>query len=169
MRASLKLAAIIVLIAAVGLVTGAGCYTTFRKSVDAEAWTRRTVEAWAALEKIDADLGAIESAQRGYIITGNERLLAAYRQYSETVWTDLTRSQALAAGTSEQRRFVQVRDLLNKRLSLAEHTVETGRTKGFEEARQLVLTGNGAHLSGRIRTLLGEMQAEQSSLLRLQA
>ena len=132
-------------------------------TADSVDQTHRVLEA---LEEIISYVKDVQSAQRGYLITGDESYLEPYTMALGPLQRALESARAGSARTrEEQARFDHLNSLIEKRIAWAQTNIETRRTAGFEAAQSELLTGTGKRLTDEIRQMIREMEAEQRTLL----
>ncbi|MCI0393042.1 MAG: PAS domain S-box protein [Acidobacteria bacterium] len=124
-------------------------------------------EIITALEGLLSDLKDAETAQHGYIITGQESYLGPYPAAFRNVDRDVERLKLLAAGNIElQHRLDVLRPVIKERLSIIEETVVARRNQGSEAATQIIRTDRGKRLMDQIRQSVLEMRNSEEALLK---
>ena len=133
-----------------------------------DSWISHTQEVLREMVTIDAGLAQLESAQRAYIITGDEDLLKQREQTVATVLGDLAKLRTLTADNiHQQRRLDQLAPLIPQRISWGDRTIAVRRESGFPAAKEMVASGTGIILSTQIHDVLYGMRAEEDTLLNL--
>jgi PAS domain S-box-containing protein len=126
----------------------------------------RSSEALREIEKIRAGMANLESAQRGYIITGSEHLLDNRDQLVATVNADLAALQPLMANdATRQGRLEALRGKIAARTDFSDRSILLRRAQGFSAAQKLLSTGTGIALIGEIDRLLTDMRESEYAVL----
>ncbi|HSJ25475.1 MAG TPA: response regulator [Longimicrobiales bacterium] len=107
-----------------------------------------------------------ENAQRGYVLTGNDRFLAPYDTALLTVRPQLRGLRARATDPTQIRQLGRLDELVAERLQLMTAVVETRRADGREAAVALLETGTGPSLTDSIRALAASWERQESQRLR---
>ena len=92
----------------------------------------------------------MESGQRGYLLSERPEYLDQYHEAKRALSPLLARI-ADETDPAAQRRFGQLRQLLEPKLVEMEMTVSTAREQGFEAARQFASTGFGRELMDKLQ------------------
>lgn len=129
-------------------------------------WTYRTKEVRVDLAAVGESLVAVESGQRGYLLTGDDRYFAAdgmgFAQLQERLssLSELTADDpAQIAALRELQRLIAVR------MRQLERAVQLRREDGFEAALAFVMTDEGRRTGAQIRALLQRMDQAEKTLL----
>ncbi|TLY58743.1 MAG: PAS domain S-box protein, partial [Gammaproteobacteria bacterium] len=121
----------------------------------------------SSLELLLAAATDSETAERGYVITGDESYLEPYQQAAAVVDGQARRLRELTADNrAQQQRLDSVVPLVTDRLANLRDVIELRRDQGFAAAQSEILTGKGKQFHDRIRRLIGEMEDTETSLLR---
>ena len=108
----------------------------------------------------------VETRQRGYLLTGEERYLEPYRQALSRVDREREQLQTLLADDpAQQPRLQQMNQAIVGILAELRDTIELRKTKGFEPAIAVVTADRGKRLIDQMRALLTEMEQEEQRLL----
>ncbi len=129
-------------------------------------WVQHTLEVKTKIAALWSKLQDIETGQRSFVLTGDERFLEPFK-FGASGWAeDLDALDHLVADNPEQVDAVaQARPLIEKRLTVAQGTIHTRQAEGFDAARQQVLDGAGLGLTQRLREAFRQMQERESLLL----
>jgi len=118
------------------------------------------------LEQLFSNLVDAESAQRGYILSGDERHLKHYDKAIVAVGEGLGAVRRLTAGEPElQRRLADLDTPIREKLAGMARNVSQMRHHGFEAARASVEEVWGKGYMARIREEIAAIQAEERRLL----
>ena len=130
------------------------------------AWVKHTQEVLISLELLLAAVTDSETAERGYVITGDVGYLDPYRHSSEVVALRLRQLRELTADNAVQReRIDRMEPLVADRISNLRNVIELRKTQGFAAAQNEILAGKGKRFNDRIRTLIDEMRGTEEALL----
>lgn len=108
----------------------------------------------------------VETATRGYILTGHERFLEYEREGTAALDRLVPLLSSLMSDNPRQvEAFGRLRPLIDRKLQEVREGVRLRREVGEAEAEAHVASGRGKDLMDRIRSVVGEMLAEESQLL----
>jgi len=120
------------------------------------------------LQEVVSTLADLETGERGYLLTGDERYLEPYYAGEAHVRDELNQLQEMAAeGDLPQESVRRVESLAEQKLTELADTVRARRERGIEAALAIVTTERGRQLMDAIRAAIGEMEAQQQADLRL--
>jgi PAS domain S-box-containing protein len=129
-------------------------------------WVQHTLEVIEVLELSRSLIADAETAERGYVVTGDESFLEPYRSGVRANETNITQLRRLIADNPGQRiRVETLAELTARRLAFAGDVVNLRRSLGFEQARREILGGEATRLQGQIHGLIDEMKGVEQSLL----
>lgn len=147
-------------------------YNNFSRLSEANKWDRHTLEVLLETNHIATSVLQIQTATRGFMLTGNESLVAPIKDEEAEARTHAARSLALTADNPAQqdrlRRLVPMLDnwISNVIVPLIDKRRELNKTVG---ATQQVASAadvlNGARTVADIRKLIEEIGAEEARLL----
>jgi PAS domain S-box-containing protein len=147
-------------------VVGVVSYLSVVRLTENAAWVAHTHEVITRLESLLAAVTDSETAERGYIITGDESYLEPYRQSAASVKTQVQRLRELTADNLGQtRRLDSVAPLVTERMANLSAVIELRRNQGFTAAQSEVLSGKGKRFHDRIRHLIDDMKNVETTLL----
>jgi methyl-accepting chemotaxis protein WspA len=159
-------------IVAIILVLLTLAYNNFGRLSQANQWDRHTLEVLLETNHIATSVLQVQSATRGYLLTGNEALVAPIRSEYDNARGHLRRAVVLTADNrSQQERLRQLETMLAAWMDKAiapQLDLRRGADKGAAAAispqiENAVLGGTGTVAT--MRQLLGEIEAEESRLL----
>ena len=155
------------LIAVALIVVAAGNSYHFTTKLQRSATlVSQTQEVLKGIQGLSADMAELESSQRGYIITGDERELDRREQAKAEVRKELSILNVLTADDPNQHsRLGQLMPLIDGRIDWGERTIAIRRQQGFPAAQKMITTGTGFALSDGIHLMLREMLEEEYRLL----
>jgi len=148
-------------------VVGVVSYLCVVRLNDSAAQVEHSREVLSRLELLLAAVTDSETAERGYVITGDQSYLEPYRQSAEVADVQARRLRELTAGNrSQQLRLDSVVPLVTDRLAELRTVIELRTNQGFAAAQNEVLTGKGKRFHDRIRDLVAQMSEIETSLLK---
>jgi PAS domain S-box-containing protein len=151
-------------------VVGVISFTSVTRLCEEVDQTRHTEEVIAALRLLLSSATDVESAQRGYAITGNASFLEPYAEARHRISSELDELHRLTADNiTQQRRLGRLAPLLAARIDEAAENVELRRNRGFAAAEEAIATGRGKILHDRVRAAVAEMEATERALLSARA
>ncbi|MEI9937831.1 MAG: PAS domain S-box protein [Pseudomonadota bacterium] len=131
-----------------------------------EASVRHT---WAVLDKLQDssfDMLAIESGARGFVLTGKESYLDAFRAARLREAQDQsTIGQLTTDNPTQQRRIVELARHAAAKTEWAEHIVVLRRTEGLDAAVQALRSGPGEQLMNEFQASIHQLRDEERQLL----
>ncbi|MDJ0447862.1 CHASE3 domain-containing protein [Methylocystis sp. JR02] len=157
------------LIVAFAILAFAGFVTarTEQQRRESGAWVRHTLMVESALYRLDGAIRRAESEERGYIITRDPAYLRPKEDISAQLEKGLAEIGALVADDEGQSdRLAQLRPLLTERLDQLQRKIDLMRAGRFDEAAEIVRTGEGKALTDRIDALVAEMIAQEDAIHR---
>lgn len=126
-----------------------------------------TYEVMGKIELVRSRLSDAESAQRGYLLTGDESYLESYRNDLSGINSNIEDILRLTADIpTQQKNAEKLRSLTSERSAMLSEGVLVRRTGGFEAARHFVFSGTGKRQMDQIRDLTDEMTEIEAGLLR---
>ncbi len=150
------------------LLAAAGLQS-LRHLADTTEADRMTAHTYATIQeslRLLAELEDLETGERGYIITGDERYLEPYRAglgWTETNFTAL--KQLTRDNTNQQRRLANLEPVIRQKMAEMQASIELRRAQGFQAALARVVSDKGKALMDDIRQRLAGIQAEEQLLL----
>jgi PAS domain S-box-containing protein len=138
---------------------------TYRLQQD-DLWVSHTQEVLKEIEAVAGGMVDLESAQRGYIITGDARLLEPRERTIDVVGADVKSLRFLTSDNPcQQRRLDQLEPLIIRRNDWGEQTITARKDGGFAAGERMIALRTGIALSSDITGLLREMRDEEYALL----
>lgn len=124
------------------------------------------LEDEAEIVQFFLQLRRAESAERGYLLTGNSEFLEDFRALSVAVMPDLARLRSAAAGNpAQQARLDRLERMVRARLARFSDAIRLLDEGDRQGAAELVRSGRAGQLLESVRTAASEMVAEQRRLL----
>ncbi len=137
-------------------------YRAHLGSVASAQRVTQTIDAIARLQGVLSTIKDAETAQRGFLLTGEDAYVAPYA-YASTVWKgEIAAARALLRGTPEQeRRLRTLERLCADKIAELSETIALHRQGDNAGAVAIVRTGTGMELMQRIRAVAAEMTDEE--------
>jgi signal transduction histidine kinase/CHASE3 domain sensor protein/CheY-like chemotaxis protein len=152
-------------LACLGVVGMFSYWTVARLKVNA-ASVEHTHEVINRIELLIAAVMDSETAERGYVITGDNGYLEPHRQSAGVAEAHEQRLRELTADNpAQQERLAVMTSLIAARLANLREVIELRRASGFEAAQQEILLGKGKRFHDQIRALIYEMKRTEIALL----
>jgi signal transduction histidine kinase/CHASE3 domain sensor protein/ActR/RegA family two-component response regulator len=127
----------------------------------------RSGEIAAHVELLRSYLRDAESAERGFVITGEDTYLEPYNVATSMIDHEIGTLRRLAADFPRQEtRLDHLRRLIGNEVAQFAATIEIRRSEGFEAARRALRDPRGARLLGATGGALQRMADAQERLLR---
>ena len=141
-------------------------YVMSDRFADSEERVIHTQEVISLLKGTAAQVSAAESAQRGYVLSGDRTLLIEYDVGLQTIPERLRELQSLTADNPRQQQLLsQLEPAIDAKLALLRQSVELREKDPSAGEQQAELIGQGAVLETKILTLLTAMEEEENRLL----
>jgi PAS domain S-box-containing protein len=147
------------------VMAGIGAWT-LRQVDQSDFWVDHTREVISANQRLLSDVRDAQSAERGYIITGDEGYLEPYRSASANIPRSAEKLLQLTADNPEQQtRIKRLQGLIDERVAVLNDALRQRRESGFDAARTVLLAGQGRAAMKQIRDASQEIEAEEYRLL----
>ncbi len=147
-------------------ITGMAAYLSTQKLLEANNWVWHTFLVIGEAESLRANLLELESAGRGYMVTGDERFLESMGIFRANLAESQKSIRTLTADNpSEQRRMDVLDPLMNRRLTDLMSILGVRRARGLPAALAAMEQANVREHTAEIRDLLAAMQSEERTLL----
>lgn len=148
------------------LFNGYLSYRAMSRVVRNAEWVAHTHEVISELNATMAAMTDAETGQRGYIITHEDSYLEPYTNGRKNVEDHFAELSRLVKDNPEQSvRIPALRASIDRRLELLERHIQILRTKGKEEARASIMTGDGKIEMDQLRRIIGQMLASERAYL----
>jgi len=148
-------------------VVGAIAYSSVSRFADATERATRTHVVLRSLDETFSLVTGAETGLRGFVITGDARYLAPYRNAEANAAARLKSLEALIADDPHQRdRLEELIPLVARRFALLDESVRLRASSGFDDAASAARTGPGRLVMDSIRTIVDSMSADETARLR---
>ena len=146
------------------LLMGSLSYRWMIVSDESDRWVRHSHEVLTNIQGLALAMESIESASRGFVLTGNESDLEAYRANVSRVARDQATIRSLTADNpAQQIHFPNLEILAAERIQRADMVINLRRTQGFAPA--LAAIGSGPdERDTEFQALVGKLQDEEVRL-----
>ncbi|PMB44398.1 two-component system sensor histidine kinase/response regulator, partial [Fischerella thermalis CCMEE 5201] len=152
------------------VVLGIISYRTTNNLIDNFRLQAHTYEVIDEIDDLLSQIKDAETAQRGYLITGEKRYLEPYNNALPNIQQNLKELRQLTADNPQQQiRLDNLEPIINERLAAAQTGINLRTNQGFEAARQWVQTDRGKTLTDKIRRIAADIEAEEVRLLQQRA
>ncbi|HZW81595.1 MAG TPA: PAS domain S-box protein, partial [Candidatus Deferrimicrobiaceae bacterium] len=143
-------------------------YRSSRGFIESSQWVSHSHDVLAELEATLSVVSDAQTATRGYVITGQETFLEAYRSAAPAVRDHIERLKSLTSDNPHQQlRLALLQVAAAKKLESLQINIDLRRQQGFDAARERVAAGIGTGQMNEVRTIIYEMKQEEESLLSL--
>ncbi len=151
---------------AINLLVGAAAVLSLRSQVATARLVAHTHEVRTDVQELRAILSGAESAQRGFLLSGNPVFLVHLRG-AETASQRMVRALGVltADNAQQQARLALLRQLIQRRVARAEYVVAVRTQRGLEAAAREVAAGQGVRLQDSIAAVLDGMEHQEIALL----
>ncbi|MCH9644020.1 MAG: CHASE3 domain-containing protein [Gammaproteobacteria bacterium] len=120
------------------------------------------------LELLLTHIQDAETGERGFLITGNESYLEPYNNAIPLINSGVNVIKNLTSDNITQQKNIRIlKPFISNRLSQLKKVINIRRTKGFEAARAVILTGKGKKTMDQIRSQIRGMEDEEFRLLKI--
>ena len=141
-------------------------YFTGGRLIETSGMVAHTHQVLETKNDILSYLKDAETGQRGFLITGEPHYLDPYNNAVRVIPEKVSQLRQLTIDNpNQQRRIAELDPLIQSKLSELEETIDVRRQRGFEPAREIVLTDRGKQVMDNIRTKLDEIDSEERTLL----
>src|SRR5688500_15496419 len=125
----------------------------------------RTGELLDAVTRLRSLLLAVETGQRGYLLTGSKEYLGSNARASPQIKELMQEMRTLSAGRErQQRRVAAVEPLVAGRLAEVHSTIEAMERGDRAAAQRIVESGRGLEVMEALLAILFEIRAEEVQL-----
>ena len=163
---SMKIGGVLALALAALVMVGAQSYRATRRLITDAGWVTHTQQVREEIASMLAGLHEAETHQRGYLLTGTSHYSEDSKAAVKDVDDHLANLRQLTADNpNQQRRLDKIEPLIKERVDALTNGEKARTEKGLEGAAQYAVAGVGHNLMVQIRTITGEMNKEEITLL----
>jgi PAS domain S-box-containing protein len=147
------------------IIAGIGLWT-LREVAISDFWVDHTREVIRINQQLLSDVKDAESAERGYIITGDQEYLDPYLAALADIPQNIDKlSQLTSDNPTQSPRIKHLQALIDQRLAVLNDAVQQRKQSGFSAAQAVVLAGQGEAVMEGIRNASKEIETEEYRLL----
>ena len=141
-------------------------YSTSKQYQEATQWVTHTTEVlYHAQEALTLSID-IETAQRGYTISGDSTFLTPYNKAVATIGNHINDLINLTADNPHQQILLySLQEFVSRKVEFAKKTIQA-RSVSFEAARAIIATQKGRIISDSIRKVITDFQTQEKALLK---
>ena len=148
------------------LIVGTYAYQSTKEYKSSSEWISHTQHVINEAQSILLSVEDIETAQRGYVITENNKFLVPYKDGVANLPKIHMRLYQLVRDNPSQRKLLQkINQLIIEKTAFAESVIAVRTNVGFSAAQDLVESGEGEELMSAIRALLERFIANEEAFL----
>src|SRR5262249_37545621 len=148
-----------------GLLAGGIAWLTANTRAQ-DAQVKHTLEVSSQIDNVLILLQRVESAQRGYLLTGREPYLQPYGEAAAALPSSVERLDALVADNpAQQDNVARLRELVRGKLDELASTIVEVRAGNSNAALAIVGSDVGLRLMDQVRNLASAMKADAERLL----
>jgi hypothetical protein len=137
-----------------------------RKLVEQYERVRHATEVVTEVDQVLSALTDAESAQRGFLATGDDRFRASYEAAALDADDRFRALRALTSGNpGQQGHLGALEPLVAEELAVVRDSIRLRREQGPDAALRRVLTGGERRPMEQIRSIVAAMKAEEHGLL----
>ena len=139
-------------------------YQNTRQLQEGNEWLVHTAVVREKTSRMNAQLMRVESAQRGFLLTGDENYLAPSESARDLVKARLAEIQKMTTDNEiQQGRLNRLSGLVAEKLGELDATVTAYREHGLHAALAIVNTQDGRRLMDEIQEVVGEIGDEEEA------
>ena len=139
-----------------------------RRAGEAARWVQHTQDVESDLSDLSASISGMESASRGFVLTGDPRYLAPYDGAPVLVREQLRELRRKTADNpAQQRHLDRLAPLVDRKIAWLSGMTSTARERGAPEAVALLRTGRGREIMASLRAEIIAMNREEERLLEI--
>lgn len=158
------------LVLAIFIAVGFASWRALQSQSEDAKWVAHTHDVIATIASLRWNAQQAESAQRGFIITGDDRYSRPYQSALSVIENNRLRLIELVRDNAQQSARAQtLSTMLKERLAVMAETMDIRRRQDFAAAQQAVLSGRGTSVMEDLRELLDEMDRQEEELLKARA
>ncbi len=152
----------LVILGALGLMS----YHSIERQAQAADWVSHTYLAASSLQKIFSHVQDVESAQRAFSMTGDEKYLPTYQGAVDALPGELDRLGVIISDNPVQvNQLKRLRVMVENRLRIAATRLQQRREMGAAATTPNLMNGVGMKAMEDVRAVVNEMTRTENSLL----
>jgi methyl-accepting chemotaxis protein len=147
-------------------ILGMTSYSNIRDLLADSKWVKHSNEVKNKISSLNAELQGVETAQRGYLITGDASYLEPYYIRKDSVYSKYRSLQNRVIDNFNQtRRTDKVKSLIDNRISRMDEMIQLRKAKGLEAVGSTEVMAKGRGIMIEIQVILADMTREENNLL----
>lgn len=163
---SMKIGGVLALALAALVLVGTQSYRATCRLIADAGWVTHTQQVREEISSLLAGLHEAETHQRGYLLTGTSNYLESAQAAAKSAEDRLASLRQLTAdNANQQRQLDKIESLIKERIDALTDGEKARTEKGLEAAAEYAASGVGHSLMAQIRTIAGEMNKEEVTLL----
>lgn len=148
------------------LIVGGYAYQSTKQYKSSSEWVSHTQEVINNAQSILLSVEDIETAQRGYVITADEKFLVPYKDgVAALPKAHLRLNQLVHDNPTQRKLLLKINQLIIKKTTFAERVITIRSKVGFSASQDLVESGEGEKLMASIRNLLERFIGNEETYL----
>jgi PAS domain S-box-containing protein len=156
----------VVLTAILAAILGAGIVWLVQRLHAEEEWVRRSRVVQNQIAEVLILAQPMESAQRGYLLTGHGVYLENYNGAEKTLPLLLDETARLLADNPRQQETIAgLQRVIADKMGELRSTIEEKQAGGADAARAILNSDRGLKMMEQIRQLFSEMMSEEDRIL----
>ena len=149
-------------------VVGAISYRGIVVSSESDGWVRHTDEVLDQLHDLQFAMQNVESSYRGFVLTGQEPFVEAYRASIATATqAETTIGNLTVDNPTQQRQLPGLQELMAEKIKFGESVIGLRRRLGLDAAADVIQNGPGQQIMDQFDQVIRQMQDEELRLLAL--
>jgi PAS domain S-box-containing protein len=149
------------------IITGFYSYYTNNKYKNASNWVNHTELVMSEAEGIVMSIQNIESAQRGFVITGDLKFLDNYNKEIRNIYKTYASLKSLTTDNQQQQILLSnVLIQLKLKTGFVGNAIDVRKTRDFEAARKIIETRRGENLKNSIKRQIEKFISKEELLLK---
>lgn len=125
-----------------------------------------TQKVRAMLDKLYSSIAEAESAQRGYLLSGEVSQRSRYVQLVEDVPVQMDALARTISDSTQQENIALLRPLVERRMQNLAQVMTTYDHQGLAQARMEIITVHGLEVMSNIDAMVGKMESVELQLLK---
>lgn len=150
------------------LVMGGTLYAVSQSQLESSRWGNHSQEVLRALTDIDASVSAAESAQRGYLLSGNEIFLTERDHTIGKANTSVQFVKKMTMDNAKQRgKMPLLEDMVAKRFAIMHDDAGLRRIQGQAVDQTTAVSDIGKQTTEKVFEITEALRQEELDLLKL--
>ena len=149
------------------LVMGGTLYAVSQSQLETSRWATHSQDVLQALAEIDGSLSSAESAQRGYLLSGNETFLAERdRAIAKTMGSLLFVKRMTMDNPQQRDRMPLLEGMVANRFAIMRDTADLRRIQGPASDPTVAVSDIGKLATQKVFEMTGALRQEELYLLK---